>query len=225
MTALSGAGRSLRQAREGVLNLKAAGWLVREHERSDSFFAVIDGTLAASKAYSGGGRQILAFFYPGDLILPTLPGVAWTVSVRALTGARLEVYARDAVREACRAEADLGYGLFEAACRELSERLEAAGRLRGLSAEGRIAALLLDTGRRLGIPQGRGLAIPLSMSQVEIASYLSLRPETVTRVVSRWRRTGLITLKEPRMVEVHDLAQLEILAEDRRIQNAVHWTD
>lgn len=218
---LSGAGEGPPRASEGPLSLKAGARLVDEHEHSDLFFAVIDGTLAASKACLGGGRQILAFFYPGDLILPGMPGAAWTVSVHALTRTRLEVYARDSVRDACHADADLGYSLFEAACRELSGRLEAAGRLRGLSAEGRIASLLLDTGRRLGIRQGRVLTIPLPMSRVEIASYLGLRVETVSRVLSAWRRDGLITLKNPRMVEVQDLAQLDILVEDSRTRNAV----
>jgi CRP/FNR family transcriptional regulator len=201
-------------------SVEAAGKLVAENEPGVAFFAVADGVLVASKAYPGRRRQIMGFFYPGDLVLPGLPRTAWTTSVRALTAARLEVFPLEAVSGGCRIESDLGYGLFEVACRELSRRWEAAARLRGLSVDGRVAVFLLDVGRRLGTAQGRGLVIPLPMTRAEIASYLGLRTETICRVFSRWNRGGLITLNGPRIVEIQDLADLEILTEDGGTQGA-----
>jgi CRP/FNR family transcriptional regulator len=94
-------------------------------------------------------------------------------------------------------------------------------RFRGLSVYGRVAVFLLDVGQRLGAAQGRGLVIPLPMTRAEIASYLGLRTETVCRVLSKWNRGGLITLKGPRIVEVQDLADLEILIEESGIRTAV----
>ena len=214
-------GECLAPYRQGMRSVETAEKLVAEKEPGATFFAVTDGVLAASKVYRGRGRQIMGFFYPGDLVLPGLPRTAWTTSVHALTRARLEVFPLDAVCGGCGIESDLGYNLLEVACRELSRRWEAAMRFRGLSVYGRVAVFLLDVGQRLGAAQGRGLVIPLPMTRAEIASYLGLRTETVCRVFSKWNRGGLITLKGPRIVEVQDLADLEILIEESGIRTAV----
>ncbi len=52
------------------------------------------------------------------------------------------------------------------------------------------------------------------MSRTDIASYLGLRTETLSRIIRRWRDRGLIDLESSRRVSIANVKQLEALAQD-----------
>ena len=192
--------------------LAPAETLVAEQDPSPAMFVVADGVLSAARTYSATGAQILSFFYPGDMILPGEPEAAWAMSVSATSRARVELYAFKDIYRACRGQPEFACDLFDAACHELWQRWETLSRVRGLPVDGRFAAFLVDAGRRLGSRRGQALRVPLPMSRVEIASYLGLRTETVSRAVTRWRKKGLIRLEDRRVIVVPDFAEIEALA-------------
>ena len=75
--------------------------------------------------------------------------------------------------------------------------------LGGMSAEQRLAAFLLSLSRRY---QGLGYAadrFTLRMTREEIGNYLGLTLETVSRLLSRFQREGLIRVRQ-REIELHD---------------------
>ena len=193
-------------------SLAPAETLVAEQEPSQALFVVVEGVLSAARVYPGSGSQILSFFYPGDLILPGTPEAPWAMSVAATSRARVALYSFVDIYRACRAQPEFACDLFDAACSELWRRWETLGRVRGLPVDGRFAAFLVDAGKRLGSRRGQGLCVPLPMSRVEIASYLGLRTETVSRAVTRWRKKGLIRLEDRRVIVVQNLSQIEALA-------------
>ena len=193
-------------------SLGPAETLVAEEDPSRALFVVDEGVLSGARTYPGAGSQILSFFYPGDMILPGTPEAPWAMSVAATSRARVALYPFVDVYRACRAQPEFACDLFDAACYELWRRWETLGRVRGLPVDGRFAAFLVDAGKRLGSRRGQGLCVPLPMSRVEIASYLGLRTETVSRAVTRWRKKGLIRLEDRRVIVVPNLAQIEALA-------------
>ena len=193
---------------------EAGECLITEGDPSRELCRVVAGELAASQKTPDGSQPVLAFYYPNDLLMPTAPGESWTHSVRALSDGQLEIYRLDAVHKACQADGRLAYQLFLAACQVLSERMEQSARLRSLSVEGRFAAFLLDAGGRIGTAQGPDLTLSLPMSRTDIASYLGLRTETLSRIIRRWRDRGLIRLESSRRVVIRDGKQLEALAQD-----------
>ena len=94
----------------------------------------------------------------------------------------------------------------------LSRRLTFEHRLRVLAVEGRFAALIVQFARCLGEPHDGGSVFSLPLLRAELASYLGLRTETICRVLARWQKSGLITLKGRRIFVIRSLAEMEALS-------------
>jgi CRP/FNR family transcriptional regulator, anaerobic regulatory protein len=82
--------------------------------------------------------------------------------------------------------------------------------LGGISAEQRLAGFLLSLSRRYARLGYSGARFVLRMTREDIASYLGLTLETVSRSLSRFRETGLIGVKQ-REVELNDTVALSEL--------------
>ena len=78
-----------------------------------------------------------------------------------------------------------------------------------------LPAVFLDLGLRLGEQRGPCLNITLPMRRAEIASYLGLRSETLSRVMTRWKTEGLLNLEGLRVMSFPDVRRLEALAHNR----------
>ncbi len=103
-------------------------------------------------------------------------------------------------------------GLQEQLFRLLSEDIGKASRLAGdFTAEERMAAFLLLISERY---QARGLSATrfrLTMSRTDIANYLRLRAETVSRILKRFQAQSLMRV-ERREVELLDAERLRDIA-------------
>jgi len=87
------------------------------------------------------------------------------------------------------------------------------------SAEEKVAAVLLLILRRMRAPE-RGAAAPpksaqfdLPLSRTEMADFLGLRIETVSRQLAHLRDAGVIEIAPGRSIVVRDVAALERMAE------------
>ena len=103
-------------------------------------------------------------------------------------------------------------GLQEQLFRLLSEDIGKASLLAGdFSAEERLSAFLLVISRRYA---DRGLSATqfrLTMARTDIANYLRLAPETISRILRRFQELGLIRVQR-REIELRDVAQLHDIA-------------
>ena len=79
------------------------------------------------------------------------------------------------------------------------------------SADERMAAFLIGFSRRLAQRGFSPRRFQLTMSRTDIANYLRQAPETVSRVLRRFERDGLVSIKQ-RDVEILDMARLEAIA-------------
>src|SRR5438046_6666519 len=78
-----------------------------------------------------------------------------------------------------------------------------------MTASERVASFLLEISERQDAPH----ALNLPMSRNDIADYLGLTIETVCRVLSAFRRTGIIAIRMPYRIELRDREALEPLCE------------
>ena len=76
------------------------------------------------------------------------------------------------------------------------------------SAIEKVASFLLLLSRRTGVPVGNCTAFSLPMSRADIADFLGLTIETVSRAFSALRKSGSIALETPQRVLVRDLEAL-----------------
>ena len=74
--------------------------------------------------------------------------------------------------------------------------LHRIGHLTNGDVELRLQNLLKDFGDRYGMYTGKTTFIPLSLSRQKLADMLNCRSETVTRIVSKWRRNGEVDFRK-----------------------------
>lgn len=163
-------------------------------ERSGALYQVEYGVVRLFRLLSDGRRQICAFHVAGE-VFGFEAGEQHDLFAEAVCDAAIRVY-RYPLRED---STMLSLVLKELA--RAQEHLLVIGRQ---TAAERIAAFMIDLYERMG----KEPHLELAMSRSDIADYLGLTIETVSRVFSRFRSKGYIKLHGTRVLEI---VQLDIL--------------
>lgn len=187
--------------------------LVQNHAPFDYLYAVKSGSLAAVDRGQGEGRRILGFYFPGDLIgLEAIESGQYHQTVVALE--RSSICRLDYAKVPLLGEHQAGF--YRQLLHAMSQRLifeQWSSRLLGAhTTEQRIASFLLYLSSHLharGLPY---LEFRLPMTRADIASYLGMAMETVSRSFSALQKGGLVALKG-RTTRLCDLQGLHQLAE------------
>jgi CRP/FNR family transcriptional regulator len=182
-----------------------------EGEPAEHYFQVLSGTVCVYKLMEDGKRQIVALALPGDFF-GFGSGELYDFSAEAITESRIRRFSRARAAALICSDAALGSRLFAIVRDQLvtaQQRLVLLGRK---SARARVASFLLMLGAR-----GRNTSslpdIDLDMSRSDIADYLGLALETVSRVLSQLRENRVIELPSPQHILVHNPAALREIAE------------
>ncbi len=119
------------------------------------------------------------------------------------------------MRELCENNPGLERELLERACMELDATRNNLMSLARMTPLERLAGFLLDMAsrrRRQGIGDSE---LVLPMTRADIADYLGLTAETVSRSFTRLRQDGMIAASDPYHIELLDYERLQALAEAR----------
>ncbi len=177
-----------------------------EGEAADHIYRVVSGAVRTSRFSSDGRRQILAFHLPGD-VFGIEPGGVHSLSAEAITEAEISLIRRSLVETAAAQDARAARALLELMSRQLTSAREHALVLGRKGASERVAAFLLQLSDRF---RAHG-EISLPMSRSDIADYLALTIETVSRSFTQMERDHTIELPSSRRVVVCDRSALEHL--------------
>ncbi|BCJ51945.1 hypothetical protein Asp14428_34200 [Actinoplanes sp. NBRC 14428] len=187
--------------------------LVREQDRSDFAFVLLDGCVKVSALGHHGYQAILGLRDAGEVVgeLAGLDGGHRSATLTAMTEVEALQLPAASFVPFVRAEAEVAAILR----RTLSTRLREADRSRAAagaeSAQQRLAALLLHLGRRYGSPEPEGeLVIELALSQQDLAGLVLTSHRSLGRILSLWRRDNLVLTGRKRVVLVRpaELAKL-----------------
>ena len=107
----------------------------------------------------------------------------------------------------------LGLELYEAIAGELGATRELLMSVSHRTAQERIAGFLLALAQRNARHGEDPATIVLPMTRTDIADFLGLTIETVSRTFSKFRAQGIIELEQCILVTVRDLDQLSRIAE------------
>jgi CRP/FNR family nitrogen fixation transcriptional regulator len=176
-----------------------------EGDAADCWFRVISGTVRLCKLLADGRRHIAEFFFSGDCFgLENVPERLF--AAEAVSDVRIP---RRATERLLDENPSLARGLRDMTLRDLANaqiRMMTLGRL---SAPERVATFLLDMFERRDATR----ILDLPMCRNDIADYLGLTIETVCRVISSFKRDGVIDIPTPHRVELRNRAALEALGE------------
>lgn len=180
--------------------------IVQEGERADWLFNIIAGAVKLYRTMPDGRVQIIGFLGEGDFMgLP--PADAYSISAEALTQVDTCVFPRRAFDRLVGDCPALEHRLFDLARTEVASARDHMLLLGRKTARERLATFLLQERRQ---PDASELVLP--MSRTEIADYLGLTMETVSRTFSAFVRDGLISLDGADRVRLMQLNGLRALA-------------
>ncbi|WP_108660150.1 Crp/Fnr family transcriptional regulator [Acuticoccus kandeliae] len=182
--------------------------LFHEGDPADAIFVVLSGVVVIYRTGLDGNRLIHGLRFAGELV-----GVGYgeTFGVSAVA-VRPSV-----VRRVSRASLERLIDEDHAAVRQIlkvltAELMRTSDQLMVIgsrTAIGRVATCLLDMSTRAA---GGGETFILPICRSEMADYLSLTIETVSRAMSRLKSLGIISLPQTNTVTIRDRAALQALA-------------
>lgn len=183
--------------------------LFREGDEFNAIAAVRAGTVKTYVIDAQGNEQVLGFHLPGEVIgLNAIHTARYPCNAVALDTVTLCVFAFPQLSMLATRMPGLQQHLF----RLLSQDIGKAALLSGdFTADERMAAFLVMLSRRYA---SRGFSphrFTLTMARADIANYLHLAPETVSRILRRMSNDGTIEVKQ-RDVYLRDMGRLESLA-------------
>jgi CRP-like cAMP-binding protein len=166
-----------------------------EGEPAEQVYKVVHGGVRGFRVLADGRRQICEFYLPGDLF-GIEPDGEHHMTAEALGDTILVAARRSALGDD--RDADAARRLFGLAMAQLHREREHALTLGRRSASERVAWFLIDIAERLGT----GDHLDLPMSRQDIADYLGLTIETVSRTLTQLQGSGLISLAGCRSVSL-----------------------
>jgi len=176
-----------------------------ENSSADYLYKVISGTVRTYKNLSNGRRQIRAFYMPGD-IFGVETGGEHAFSAEAITDAELLVVKRSAVFALAARDHGFARQLWSLTSREL-EHARGHVLLLTQSAQERVVGFLLLMADRAPADD----EVELPMSRQDIADYLWLTIETVSRTLTHLERAAAIALPTSRRVVLRSRSALSRL--------------
>jgi len=181
------------------------GEIYGEGEPADFVYKVMSGTVRVSKVLADGRRQIGAFYLPGD-VFGLEAGEEHAFSAEAISPSKILVVKRKAVMSLATRDSDVAHELWTLMGRELA-RVQEHLLLLVKNAQERVAGFLLEmAGRRAG-----GDTIELPMSRQDIADYLGLTIETVSRTLTGLEHEAAIELPNSRRIVLRNRPALRQL--------------
>jgi CRP/FNR family transcriptional regulator, nitrogen fixation regulation protein len=181
-----------------------------QDQRADSWHCILSGAARECAVNEDGRRQIVDFLLPGD-VFGLSNGEARGLAVEIIAGpALVACYPRQRAEALAESDVAVGRGIRQLAFESI-ERLKRRALLLGCnSAMQKMSSFLLEMGTRCGSISYEPIALP--MTRYDIADYLALRVETVSRTLSALRRQGAIALVGARSVRIIDRRRLAALA-------------
>jgi CRP/FNR family transcriptional regulator, anaerobic regulatory protein len=180
-------------------------------EPFDTLYVVYSGFLKSVTIDDAGHEQVVAFPMKGDLLgVDAIHGKAHATEVVSLTSSELILIPFKVLTALGRAQPDLEVALYGVMGRELAREQSLISALGSLGAEARVARFLVFMSSRFEDMGYSGKQFNLRMTREEIGNYLGLTLETISRTLSSFAATGLISV-EMRNIILHDIPALRTL--------------
>jgi CRP-like cAMP-binding protein len=188
--------------------------LIKEGDRPEFVFLLVDGWAYRYKVLPDGRRQIMAYLIPGDLcdihifILKEMDH-----SIGLLSNAQVAAIPKQAMLDLIHEHPRIGEALFWSTLVDEGVLREWLVNLGQRDAFQRIAHLFCEMWLRMcqvGLTEGGEFSLPLTQEQ--LGDTMGLTSVHVNRVLQRMRAEGLISLSSKNLV-IHDIDRLKQIAQ------------
>jgi CRP/FNR family transcriptional regulator len=204
LTSFKSLGRTVR--------LSSGQVLFHEGDPVSRVFTLTTGTLKLYNLLADGRCHVAGFVSPGDFLGISMDD-EHVFSAEAVEASQLCWFPRTRFDGFVEDHSPMERELYRMAAHELASAHQQMMLLGRKTAIERLATFLIVlAGRAAGTSDSVGTMVQLPMSRSDIADYLGLTKETVSRVLSSFRRDHLIRLCSVHQIEILELRRLELLA-------------
>ena len=193
-------------------SLEAHEALVHEGDDTRYFYEVLEGMVSSYKIFADGRRQIISFAFPGDLI-GFSHGDAYRYDCEAISPSRVRAIPKTSLLRSIRERPEIGEKLLALAALEVAYVEDHSINLGRKSAIERIASFLVTLAERAGCGDALCVTMQLPMSRLDMADFLGLTIETVSRSLTKLRARNIIELPHTSTLVVRNMNRLRDLAE------------
>ncbi|MGR9035420.1 MAG: fumarate/nitrate reduction transcriptional regulator Fnr [Gammaproteobacteria bacterium] len=178
-----------------------------------SLYAVKSGSFRSYIANSEGDEQTIGFYLPGEFMgLDSLQHGHFTCTLIALETSSVCELPLSRLNELCSEIPALQFQMMRTLGKEIAADHDKILALGHRSAKCRIAGFLLTLSRRYSALGFSGTEFSLSMRRYDIANFLGLTIETVSRQLADLNKCGIITVRQ-RGVRINNLDLLKSIVE------------
>jgi CRP/FNR family transcriptional regulator, anaerobic regulatory protein len=184
--------------------------LFLENDDSDAAYTVTDGVIRLYRIFVDGRRQLLEFLLPGDFISIEASG-HYGFSADAVTDVSLCRFPKAQFESVVDKRPHVLQKLYQTSAQELINSREHAMALGQRSASEKVAWFLIHLRNRWARTALPSNTIPVPMSRQDIADYLGLTIETVSRTLTSLENSAAIALPSSRRIVLRNRAALSRL--------------
>lgn len=182
-----------------------------EGDVANNVYNLTSGLLRLSKLLPDGRRQVAGFIFPGDFLGITMED-EHAFTAETIAASEVCRFPRSRFDEFVDAHPHLERRLYALAAHELAASRQQIVLLGRKTATERLASFLLMLGRTEA-NGGGGKIVRLPMTRTDIADYLGLRIETISRELGNLKSNRIVRLASMHELEILDRARLEAIAE------------
>ncbi len=185
-----------------------------EDEDAEYIYNIRSGSVRISKMLSDGRRQITGFLFAGDFFGLSCKD-KYSYTAEAITNVEICRFPRTKIIESFREFPALGERVFDMTRTELDSTHDQMLLLGRKNAKEKLCTFLLTMWEKSGrLNEGNGDEVDIPMSRSDIADFLGLTVETISRQFTNLHKLGLIDLDGAHKVFLKDTDALSALAEN-----------
>ena len=164
--------------------------IVREDDPATRVYEIISGTVCTTKMLRDGRRQVGGFYFSGD-VFGLEAAVKHSLAAQAITDVRVRIVKKQTLSALALSDCKVAGRLLSLTARELA-RKQSLALLLSRTAQERLIGFIAEMAQH-GSSKGDRIALP--MTRQDIADYLGLTIETVSRILHDLERRGAIKIK------------------------------
>jgi len=199
-------------ARGTVRGVEAKDHLFADGDAVTSIYRVLSGALCLYKVLPDGRRQVIDFAYSGDVI-GLESGSHATYNAQATVATRVSCLPRAILDHAAANDPRIAMQLYRTMASNVEAMRDHLICVGQRSATERLVGFLLALARRRASVGSGTDCVELPMTRADIADFLGLTIETVSRTLSKLKAQGCINIVHGTVIRLIDPAALASLAE------------
>jgi CRP/FNR family transcriptional regulator len=182
-----------------------------QEEESKNLYNITQGNIKIYKLLRDGRIQIIGFLYPGDFFGSYKKG-KYNYSAESIGDVKLCVFKQEVLDNYLEKNMNLAKELLHMTSHELTLAQDRIGVLGKLNANQRMAAFILNVSKQRARIGWQDNPISLPMMRQDIADYLGLTLETVSREFTKLKTSNLIKVLSSSQIYLRDKAGLSVIS-------------